>query len=220
MATSGTIKKKVFDNGIDKIYLIVDWERIGISIDDNTTTVKYTPKIQLVAFLGPGVDATYSLKVGDSDTISGTKHINANATTALPSVEITNKNNTNGVFNQLCQFHAEFAGYSLSLSEYVTIDAIPVKATLTRVDNFNDEEDYTIYYTNPSRNIISVGLYTTSGSRITLSTGISASAGMAIVPISDSDRIKIRQLMTRNTSMKVMVRLESRLVNPMTGATE
>ena len=35
MATSGTIKKKEYDNGLDKIYLIVDWERIGISIDDN-----------------------------------------------------------------------------------------------------------------------------------------------------------------------------------------
>ena len=59
MANSGTIKKKVYDNGLDKIYLIVDWERIGISINDNTTTVKYTPKIQLVAFLGPGMDGTY-----------------------------------------------------------------------------------------------------------------------------------------------------------------
>lgn len=166
------------------------------------------------------MSATYSLKVGDSDTFSGTGHVNANSTATFPSIEITNKNNTNGVFNQLCQFHVEFSGYSLSLSEYVTIDAIPVKAILTRVDNFNDEEDYTIYYTNPSRNIISVGLYTASGSRITLSTGISASAGMATVPIRDVDRIKIRQLMVHDTSMKVMVRLESRIVNPMTGATE
>lgn len=220
MANSGTIKKKVYDNGLDKIYLIVDWERIGISIDDNTTTVKYTPKIQLVAFLGPGMDAIYSLKVGNSDTFSGTQRVNANKTTTFPSVEITSKNNTNGVFNQLCQFHVDVAGFSLSLSEYITIDAIPVKAILTRVDNFNDEEDYTIYYTNPSRNIISVGLYTASGSRITLSTGISASAGMAIVPIREVDRIKIRQLMVHDTSMKVMVRLESRIVNPMTGATE
>ena len=220
MATSGTIKKKVYDNGLDKIYLIVDWERIGISIDDNTTTVKYTPKAQFVGFIGPGMDAIYSLKVGDSDTFSGTKHANPNSTTVFPSVEITNKNNTNGIFNQLCQFHVDVAGFSLSLSEYLTIDAIPVKATLTRVDNFNDEEDYTIYYTNPSRNIISVGLYTASGSRITLSIGISASAGMATVSIREADRIKIRQLMVHDTSMKVMVRLESRIVNPMTGATE
>lgn len=220
MATSGTIKNKVYDNGLDKIYLIVDWERIGISIDDNTTTVKYTPKLQLVGFVGTGMDAMYSFKVGNSDTFSGTQHVNVNSTSTFPFVKITSKNNTNGVFNQLCQFHVDVSGMSLSLSEYITIDAIPVKATLTRADNFNDEEDFTIYYTNPSRNTIAVGLYTTSGSRIASSIGISASAGMAIVPISDADRIKIRQLMTRDTSMKVMVRLESRIINPMTGATE
>ena len=220
MATSGTIKKKVYDNGIDKIYLIVDWERIGISINDNTTTVKYTPKLQVVGFIGGAKDAIYSFKVGDSDTFSGTESANVNSTTTFPSIEITNKNNTNGVFNQLCQFHVDVSNFNLSLSEYITIDAIPVKATLTRVDNFNDEEDYTIYYTNPSRNIISVGLYTASGSRITLSIGISASAGMATVSIREADRIKIRQLMVHDTSMKVMVRLESRIVNPMTGATE
>lgn len=220
MATSGTIKKKVYDNGIDKIYLIVDWERIGISINDNTTTVKYTPKIQVVGFIGTAKDAIYSFKVGDSNTFSGTESVNVNSTTTFPSIEITNKNNTNGVFNQLCQFHVEVSSFSLSLAEYVTIDAIPVKATLTRVDNFNDEEDYTIYYTNPSRNIIAVGLYTVSGSRIASSIGISATAGMATIPISDADRIKIRQLMVHDTSMKVMVRLESRIVNPMTGATE
>ena len=63
-------------------------------------------------------------------------------------------------------------------------------------------------------------MYTVSGSRITSSIGISATAGMATITISDADRIKIRQLMTRDTSMKVMVRLESRIVNPDTGATE
>ena len=220
MATSGTIKKKVYDNGLDKIYLIVDWERIGISIDDNTTTIKCTPKIQVVGFLGPGMDAIYSFKVGDSDTFSGTQHVNTNKTTTFPSVEITSKNNTNGVFNQLCQFHVDVAGFSLSLSEYLTIDAIPVKAILTRVDNFNDEEDYTIYYTNPSRNIISVGLYTASGSRITSSIKVPTTGGMATISISDADRIKIRQLMTRDTSMKVKVNLESRIFNPITGATE
>ena len=223
MAKSGTIRKKVYDVLGSKAYLIIDWERIGLSIKDNTTTIKYTPKLELQGFNG-ACDVRYSYKFGDSDTFSGIKTVTFDSSLVIfPFVEITSKNNSNGKFNQLCQFHVEWLSiqkFSFDLSEYLTIEAIPVKATLTRVDNFNDEEDYTIYYNNPSRNIIAVGLYTTSGSRITSSIGLSPTAGMATISISDADRIKIRQLMTRDTSMKVMVRLESRIVNPDTGATE
>ena len=223
MVRSGTIKKKVYDVLASKIYLVIDWEIIALSINDNTTTIKYTPKLEMQGFTGVS-DVKYSYKFGDSDTFSGIQAVNFGSSLAtFPFVEITSRNNSNGKFNQLCQFHVEWfsiQNYSYYLSEYLTIEDIPVKATLTRVDNFNDEEDYTIYYDNPTRNIIAVGLYTVSGSRITSSIGISATAGMATISISDADRIKIRQLMVHDTSMKVMVRLESRIVNPMTGATE
>ena len=104
MAKSGTIKKKVYDTLGSKIYLIVDWERIGFSIDDNTTTIRYTPKMETIGFAGT-VDINYYYKFGDSDTFSGIKSFNSNSgSISFDSVEITSKNNTNGGFNQLCQF--------------------------------------------------------------------------------------------------------------------
>ena len=108
MANSGTIRKKVYDVLGSKVYLIVDWERIGISIDDNTTTIRYTPKLEIIAFNGTS-DVNYSYKFGDSDTFSGIKRINwdSGSITSFDSVEITSKNNSNGEFNQLCQFHVE-----------------------------------------------------------------------------------------------------------------
>ena len=222
MANSGTIKKKVYDNGLDKIYLIVDWERIGISINDNTTTVKYTPKIQLVAFLGPGMDGIYSFKVGNSDTFSGTQHVNANSITTFPSVEITSKNNTNGEFNQLCQFHVDVGGFSLSLSEYITIEAIPVKATLTRVDSFNDEEDYTIYYNNPNKgtNSLSVALFSGAGEQLSSYTTLSGISDYAIIPLNENERKKIRSNIGKSLSTKVFVHLKTTLTNPYNNKTE
>ena len=107
MAKSGTIKKKVYDTLGSKIYLIVDWERIGFSIDNNTTTIRYTPKLETIGFSGTG-NINYSYKFGDSDTFSGIKSFNFNSgSISFASVEITSKNNTNGGFNQLCQFHVD-----------------------------------------------------------------------------------------------------------------
>ena len=227
MATSGTIRKKVQDQGLSGIiYLIVDWERIGFSINDNTTTIRYTPKLE-TKYIAGQVDIQYSLQIGNSNTFSATQNFSLSLGTTICSfdpIEITSSNNSNGEFDQLCKLNMKWgaSGYSydFNISEYITIEAIPVKATLTRVDNFNDEENYTIYYNNPSRNTITVDLYTVSGSRITSPIGISDTAGMAIIPISDADRIKIRQLMTRNTSMKVKVNLKSSIFNPITGAVE
>ena len=149
MAKSGTIKKKVYDVLGSKAYLIIDWERIGLSINDNTTTIKYTPKLELQGFNG-ACDVRYSYKFGDSDTFSGIKTVSFDSNLVIfPFVEITSKNNSNGKFNQLCQFHVEWLSiqkFSFDLSEYLTIEAIPVKATLTRVDNFNDEEDLVLLY--------------------------------------------------------------------------
>ena len=223
MITSGTIKKKVYDSWGSKAYLIIDWEIISLSFDDNTTTIKYTPKLETQNFFGT-YNVEYSYKFGDSETFFGTQAVNFDSGLAtFPFVEITSKYNSNGEFNKLCQLHVEWSSiqkFSFDLSEYLTIEDIPIKATLTRVDNFNDEEDFTIYYNNPSRNIITVSLYTASGSRITSSIKVPTTAGMATISISDADRIKIRQLMTRDTSMKVKVNLESRIFNPVTSTTE
>ena len=223
MITSGTIKKKVYDSWGSKAYLIIDWEIISLSFDDNTTTIKYTPKLETQNFFGT-YNVEYSYKFGDSETFFGTQAVNFDSGLAtFPSVEITSKNNSNGEFNKLCQFHVEWSStreFSFGISEYLIIEDIPVKAILTRVDNFNDEEDFTIYYNNPSRNIITVSLYTASGSRITSSIKVPSTGGMATISISDADRIKIRQLMTRDTSMKVKVNLESRIFNPVTSTTQ
>ena len=223
MITSGTIKKQVYDSLGSKVYLIIDWEIIGLSFDDNTTTIKYTPKLETQNFFRT-YNVTYSYKFGDSETFSGVQAVNFDSGSAtFPFVEITSKNNSNGEFNKLCQFHVEWSStreFSFDISEYLIIEDIPVKATLTRVDNFNDEEDFTIYYNNPSRNIITVSLYTASGSRITSSIKVPTTGGMATISISDADRIKIRQLMTRDTSMKVKVNLESRIFNPVTSTTQ
>ena len=62
-------------------------------------------------------------------------------------------------------------------------------------------------------------MYTVSGSKITSSMKVPTTGGMATISISDADRIKIRQLMTRDTSMKVKVNLESRIFNPVTSTT-
>ena len=61
MITSGTIKKQVYDSLGSKVYLIIDWEIIGLSINDNTTTIRYTPKLETIGFAGT-VDINYSYK--------------------------------------------------------------------------------------------------------------------------------------------------------------
>lgn len=107
MITSGTIKKKVYDSLGSKAYLIIDWEIIGLSINDNTTTIKYTPKLETQNFIHT-YNVEYSYKFGNSDTFSGTQAVNFDSGLGtFPFVEITSKNNSNGEFNQLCQFHVE-----------------------------------------------------------------------------------------------------------------
>ena len=107
MITSGTIKKKVYDLLGSKAYLIIDWEIISLSFDDNTTTIKYTPKLETQNFFRT-YDVEYSYKFGDSKTFFGTQAVNFDSGLAtFPSVEITSKNNSNGEFNKLCQFHVE-----------------------------------------------------------------------------------------------------------------
>ena len=218
---SGTIRKQVYNVLGSKIYLVIEWERISYSVDNNTTTIKYTPKIETSLFLD-SADVHYSYQFGNSDIYSGTKRVNfGDNSTSFGTVEITSQNNINRDFSQLCKFHVDWIynkkEYSYDLSEYVTIDPIPSKATITSVDDFNDEEDVTIYYNKPNMvtsTAISAALFSTDGTSLTSYTTLDIYSSSDVIPITYSERVNIRKtILAHSTSTPIIVRLRTAIID-------
>lgn len=218
MARSGTIRKKVYDLLGGKVYLVIDWERIRFSVNDNTTTIKYTPKLEIQGFTGT-FNVNYSYKFGNSDTFSGTQAVNFDSDLGtFPFVEITSKNNSNGEFNQLCQFHVEWRAaldnFNFDLSEYLTIEAIPVKATILNADNFNDEENPTITYNNISGNLVdslSVGIRATDGSMIVSYREVAKNSTSYTFNLSEIERGALRREIRTGATIPVRFYLRTRV---------
>ena len=203
---------------------IFSWEAISCSIPNNTTTIKWTLTAKSLNNYHKG---TASATI-DGNSIGSTTATNGGTTTTTGTLTYSHNgyNDINFVVELSIRdiinqgtIHGDNTNKG---TQTFTIDAIPMKATLTRVDSFNDEEDYTIYYNNPSKgaNSISVALFTGAGAQLSSYTTLSGISDSAIIPLNESERKKIRSNIGKSLSTRVFVRLKTTITNPYSNETE
>lgn len=203
---------------------IFSWEAISCSIPNNTTTIKWTLTAKSLNNYHQG---TASATI-DGNSIGSTTATNGGTTTTTGTLTYSHNgyNDVNfvvelsirDVINQ-GTIHGDNTNKG---TQTFTIDAIPMKATLTRVDSFNDEEDYKIYYNNPSKgvNSLSVALFTGAGAQLSSYTTLSGISDSAIIPLNENERKKIRSNIGKSLSTRVFVRLKTTITNPYSNETE
>lgn len=160
MATSGskTVKVTNYDN------LKFSWEFVNYSIPDNTTTIGW--KMELIS--GSSGKITSGVTKNWVVTVNGTKYsgtnnigIANNTTKTLASGVTTILHDADGsktfnfTFKQ--EFGITFAGQSIGTitgNGSGVLETIPRQATVTGADNFNDESNPTMTYSNPAGNAV------------------------------------------------------------------
>lgn len=157
MATSGYIDKYVtkYDT------LRFSWSRSSTSIAENYSTVSWS--LQLIAgsygAISSSASKAWSVNVNDQKySGSNTVSIGNNTSKTLASGTTKIYHNNDGTKSFAYSFSQTFDIYfsgnvgTISGSSTGTLDSIPRKATITSAPDFNDEQNPTIYYSNPAGN--------------------------------------------------------------------
>ena len=160
MATNGSISVVVtkWDT------LIFSWETASQSIADNTSTVSWKLQLKTGKYgrISSSASKDYKIVVNGS-VYQGVNYIGIenNQTKTLVSGSTVIAHNNDGKKTFAYSFTQEidvtFSGtkiYSKSGNGTGTLEDIPRQATITSAPNFNDEENPTIYYSNPAGAIV------------------------------------------------------------------
>lgn len=163
MATSGSIQNTFTISGgsalnrfTNKFTLTLSWSRTSFSAVSNNSTISWTLSLALANEYGAtnvgSTSKAYSVVINGT-TYSGTADVGIKKgetkTLATGSATIAHNSDGTKTFSYSCsQTLNNNKSYSASGSS--TLDTIPRKATITVAPNFNDEENPTITYSNPS----------------------------------------------------------------------
>lgn len=213
MASSITFKSNTY--GPRTLYLRLTQTK---NIADNTSTIKWT-------FSSEGSNSSASLFLVYATTIkiNGTQvyykgdtqwygtGTSENPVAVFPAAEgsvsgtVTVKHNSDGTLTIPIYFYTGVyaSKYKANYGGNWTLDTIPRGATLTAADNFNDEGNPTITYSNPAGSAVSelvAGIYDTAGSvSYAAYRAVSTSGTSYTFSLTDAERKKLRQAATGNT---------------------
>jgi hypothetical protein len=158
MATSGYILTTYVDAGLGAINAIFSWKRTGYSIADNTSTIYWTLSLvsagDAIIF---GGNKHYKVQVRGK-TYEGEANINVgiNQTKQLASGQETFTHLKDGSLSFSFNFSIQKMNKNntAAASGSATLDTIPRPATIVSAEDFNDEENPTIYYNNVSGGLV------------------------------------------------------------------
>lgn len=163
MATSGQKKVTVFqelaDGKLNKIDLIFDWQRTAYSIVNNTSTITWQLSIQTIntgidlGVIGGGnTQYCYVMVEGEEYENNVDVKTDRDTTKLLVSGTDVIKHNSDGTKTFVYSFSQNFGWFfgTASGSNTGTLDPIPGAPKILTAQDFNDEENPTITYSNPA----------------------------------------------------------------------
>ncbi len=153
MATSGSFRTSAYDSRC----LEFAWSRKSYSIANNTTTISWTLHARGKGNWGQINAGNFLVKIDGSQEYFSSARITTTDGLYIAGGEYTFKHNNDGTKSFTAYVEAGIYTYAVNCSgsEPFTLDSIPRQATLTSAPNFNDEQNPTIYYSNPAGNAVS-----------------------------------------------------------------
>lgn len=160
---NGAVKVKV--TGYNN--LIFEWNESDYSIANNTSTITWAMKLEAIGASGKitsNVSKTWNVVI-DGIAYNGTNTIgiSGNSTKVLASGNTIVTHNLDGTKSFSFRFKQQFTGLKFAGvaitdkegSGTGTLTEIPRQATITGANDFNDESNPTITYSNPAGNAVS-----------------------------------------------------------------
>lgn len=155
MALSGSIVTNHFSNStVKETWLTFNWNATQ-NIAENSSTVSWNVTVSRV---NTSWVQFYNTSIIVNGTQYGTNGQYSNGKViASGSFKVWHDAAGNGSFSMSMSANVYYSGSGyIGASGTCTLNQIPRKANLTSAPNFNDEENPTIYYSNPAGNNVSV----------------------------------------------------------------
>lgn len=155
MATNGIVITNTYEGNNGNRYLEVAWEKIGIDVAAQTTTIKWTLTSR-GTYTGYFMSAPFTVGIDSTTIYNSTERIKLYRNQELASGEYTIKHNTDGTKTfTLAVSGAIYKSYvNVSGSGNFELDLVGM-ARITEAPNFTDERNPTVKYYNPVGDAIS-----------------------------------------------------------------
>lgn len=205
MATSGSFGQYI-QNGST---WTISWERLSYNVPNKTSTIRVKIETLVAGLHG----ASYSIKVNGTDYNNNYTNNTQSPAVFLDNIDFTISHNSEGK-NASFTIYFNVPWPASDLNQTVWVDDIPVPATISNADNFNDEENPTITYNNPSGNLVDsllVGIRATDGSMIVSYREVAKTSTSYTFNLSETERNALRREIRTGATITVRFYLRTRI---------